>query len=85
MEFHEPQWLEKMGNGLFRNTHEDNLKHVPPESQLRQGFIEGSNVNPVQEMTRLIEATRAYESQLQTIKAYGEIDSRSVNDIARQR
>ncbi len=85
VEFHESQWLEKMGNGLYRNTHENNLKHAAPESSIHQGFIEGSNVNPVQEMTRLIEATRAYESQLQTIKSYGEIDSRSVNDIARQR
>ncbi len=85
VEFHEPQWLEKQGNGLFRNTHEDNLKHIPPETQVIQGFLEGSNVNPIHEMTRLIEATRAYESQLQTIKTYGEIDSRSVNDIARLR
>jgi flagellar basal-body rod protein FlgF len=85
VEFHEPQWLEKMGHGLWKNTHEDNLRHLPPESQVHQGFLEGSNVNPVHEMTKLIEATRAYESQLQAIKTYGEIDSRSVNDIARSR
>lgn len=85
VEFHEPQWLEKVGNSLFRNTHENNLRHSPTETKVHQGFIEGSNVNPVREMTKLIEATRAYESQLQTIKTYGEIDSRSVNDIARQR
>jgi len=31
------------------------------ESAIRQGFIEGSNVNPMREMARLIELQRAYE------------------------
>jgi flagellar basal-body rod protein FlgF len=85
VEFHEPQWLEKQGHSLFRNTNMDNLRQTQTESRVQQGFLEASNVNPVREMTKLIEATRAYESQLQTIKTYGEIDSRSVNDIARLR
>lgn len=35
---------------------------VPVEnSTIRQGFLEGSNVNPVSEITRMIEVQRAYE------------------------
>ncbi len=45
--------------------------------------MEGSNVNAVSEMTRLIEATRAYESHMQAIKTYNEIDGRTVSDIAK--
>jgi flagellar basal-body rod protein FlgF len=31
------------------------------EASVLQGFLEGGNVSPVQEMTRLIEVQRAYE------------------------
>jgi len=84
-EFLEPQWLEKMGNSYYRNTHPQNLKNDQKLSKVHQGFIEGSNVNPVSEMTRLIEATRSYESHMQAVKTYQDIDNKSVNDIARTR
>lgn len=85
VEFHENQWLEKVGNAYFRNTDDNNEKKgLPVETRVNQGFIETSNVNAVHEMTRLIEATRGYESQMQAIKTYQEIDGRSVNDIGRR-
>ncbi len=84
-EFHESQWLEKVGNSLYRNTKLENLKGTQGESKMHQGFIEGSNVNAVSEMTRLIEATRSYESHMQAIKTYQDIDTRTANDIARER
>lgn len=84
-EFHESQWLEKVGSSYFRNTAAENLKSDPSASQIHQGFLEGSNVNPVREMTKLIEVTRSYESHMQAIKTYQEIDARSVNDIAKER
>jgi flagellar basal-body rod protein FlgF len=34
---------------------------------VRQGYLEGSNVNPVLEMSRLIEVTRAFESAAQAV------------------
>lgn len=83
-EFHEPQWLEKAGNGLFRNVHPDNLAPTLM-TKVHQGFVENSNVNAVTEMTKLIEATRSYESHMQAIKAYQEMDGRLVNDLVRER
>ena len=82
-EFHEPQWLEKAGNSLFKNTHPDNLKTEAVKTRVHAGNLELSNVNPVQEMTRLIEATRSYESHMQAVKSFQEIDSRTVNDLVR--
>lgn len=84
-EFHESQWLEKSGNSYFRNTHPSNIRYGDVRSKLHQGFLEGSNVNPIREMTKLIEVTRAYESHMQAIKTYQEIDGRTVNDIAHGR
>ena len=34
-----------------------------------QGFVEGSNVNPVLEMTRLIELQRAFESAANLVQS----------------
>jgi flagellar basal-body rod protein FlgF len=84
-EFQEPQWLEKTGNGYFRNVRPENLKVGSVTTKTHQGFLESSNVNPVKEMTKLIEVTRAYESHMQAIKTYQEIDARTVNEIARER
>lgn len=85
-EFKENQLLEKIGNSYFKNTNAENIKSLDkPITQVHQGFLESSNVNPVREMTKLIEVTRAYESHMQAIKTYQEIDAKSVNDIVRER
>lgn len=53
--------LVPMGNGLFQS--DDSLGNVEldRETQLSQGFIEQSNVQPIIEMTRLMDIQRAYE------------------------
>jgi flagellar basal-body rod protein FlgG len=81
--FHQRQYLEKVGAGLYLNTASENLSTAPANSKIHQGFIEGSNVNPVKEMTRLIEATRGYESSLQAIRTYQEIDRASATGIVK--
>ena len=82
-EFQEDQWLEKVGNSYFRNTDPKNIKAETAATRVHQGYVESSNVNPIKEMTRLIEATRAYESHMQAVKTYQEIDLKSVNEIVR--
>jgi flagellar basal-body rod protein FlgF len=51
-------FLRREADGLF-------VTEVEPEpaldARVAQGFLEGSNVNPVRELTDLIEAQRAYE------------------------
>lgn len=84
-EFNETQWLEKVGNSYYRNTNSENIRDSNSDSKIHQGYIEGSNVNAVSEMTRLIEATRSYESHMQAIKTYQDIDMRTANDIAKER
>ena len=41
--------------------------------RLRQGYLEGSSVNVVQEITRLIEAQRAYEFNSQVLRSVDEM------------
>ncbi|WP_338549682.1 flagellar hook-basal body complex protein [Roseovarius phycicola] len=53
-----PDDLIREGGVMFRV---DGAFDAVAQPQVRQGFLEGSNVNPVNEMTRMIEVQRAYE------------------------
>jgi flagellar basal-body rod protein FlgF len=53
--------LSKDGNNQYRN--DSNLTPTPaPNAQVRQGFLETSNVEPIRQITRLIEINRAYDA-----------------------
>ena len=46
-------------------------------------MLEGSNVNPVEEMTNLIKANRLFEADLKVMKTYGEMMGRESNDVGK--
>ena len=74
--------LQKQGQSLFRFR--DNLvpeTQVAVEAKLHQGFLEGSNVNPIREMTEMIQATRTFESTQKAIQAYDSMSGKAVNDV----
>ena len=52
--------LSKDGGNLYRN--DSNLTPTPSTAQVKQGMLEGSNVQPVVQITRLIEISRAYDA-----------------------
>lgn len=82
-EFNDVNALRKEGNSLFINGDPANLAAKIQNSKVHQGFIEGSNVNAVQEMSELIRANRQFESIQRVIKAYDTISSKGVNEIAK--
>jgi len=70
--------LEAIGDNLFRETAASGNPIVGnPANQgygiLRQGYLETSNVNPVQEITNLIKAQRAYEMNSRVITTSDEM------------
>lgn len=76
--FFNPAGLEAMGDNLFLETPSSGAAQVgTPGSAgfgtLKQGFLETSNVNPVQEITSLITAQRAYEMNSKVITASDEM------------
>jgi flagellar basal-body rod protein FlgF len=81
-EFADPRQLRKVGGALFENRNPANVR-APDASALRQGMLEGSNVNPVEEMTALIRANRLFEQDLKAMKTYGELMQREANDIGK--
>ena len=57
--FARPNFLQPIGNGLYQTT-EPAL--ADPDSKLRQGALEGSNVQVIPEMTQMVEVQRSYET-----------------------
>lgn len=52
-------------------------------SQVRQGLLELSNVNPVLTMVEMIDALRVYEAAQRTARGIDETLGRAVNDVGR--
>lgn len=71
--------MSKEGDNLYST----NQQPVFSNSEVIQGALEGSNVNPIGEMVDMITAFRAYEANQKVVKANDDTLSRAVNDIAR--
>lgn len=72
--------MQRRGNGLFAVAEEDRaaLERPVENPRLVQGSIEHSNVNTLQEMSKMIEAMRAFEACQKMLKNY---DSLAENAI----
>lgn len=84
VEFRDLSKLRKTGSALFENKDvNNNAPQLSEKTGVRQGVLEGSNVNPVEEMTNLIRANRMFEQDLKALKTYGEMMGRESNDIGK--
>ncbi len=75
--------LNKIGHAYY--TLKDGVEpdEAPFEGQIVQGYLEGSNINTVNEMVEMINIMRAYESNSKVLRAYDEILQRAVNEIGK--
>jgi flagellar basal-body rod protein FlgF len=74
--------LEKTGDNLMRNT--ANVQPQPAaDARIRQGMLEGSNVKPVLEVTRLIEVQRAYERITRMMESENDLSRRTIERMGR--
>lgn len=74
--------LEKGGDSLYRNR----SNAVPIEAadaQIHQGSLEASNVNPLIEITNLVEISRAYESVTRMIENTNDLSRRAVERLGK--
>jgi flagellar basal-body rod protein FlgG len=72
--FINPAGLQPMGQNLYKETAASGppvilVPGVEGMGFLRQGMLEASNVNVVEEMVNMIETQRAYEVNSKTISA----------------
>lgn len=62
--------LQKLGSSLYQTQAE--VVPAGRELQVKQGFVEASGVNPIQEMTAMIETSRAFEANVNMIRMQDE-------------
>ncbi len=80
VDFENPYKLEKKPATLFTTNEEP----IPAEDYIvRQGMLEDSNVEPIIEMTRMIELVRSYQSSKSLIDDHHELARRTISTLAK--
>ena len=84
VEFGDLKTIRKTGSLYFENK---NAIGNPPQAAvataIKQGMLETSNVNPVEEISNLIRANRMFEQDLKAMKTVNEMLQREVNDVGK--
>jgi flagellar basal-body rod protein FlgG len=82
VDFQKPYSLIKIGSTLFLPT---DPQAVPQSgtSQIRQGHIEGSNVESISEMVQMIETNRYFEACSKVIKGFDDMAAKAANDLGK--
>lgn len=82
VEFKDQSKLRKSGGLVFENL--DPSNQAPSSHTIvRQGVLETSNVNPIEEMTNMIKANRLFEQDLKSLKTYGELLGKEANEVGK--
>jgi len=82
VEFIDMSVLEKQGETLFRST-DPNPPFPAQNSRIEQGMVEGSNVDPINSLVRLIEAQRAYEAAARAVDMFNQSLTRVSGELGR--
>ncbi|WP_141506503.1 flagellar hook-basal body protein [Paenibacillus luteus] len=81
-----PNLLVREGNGSFRFSGEEGEAvaiAADERVEVRQGYVERSNVDVAQAAVDLMSALRAYEANQKVIQFYDQSLSKAVNDVGR--
>jgi flagellar basal-body rod protein FlgF len=74
--------LEKTGDNLLQNT-SNSQPAAATEAKVRQGMLESSNVQPIVEITRMIEISRAYEQTSRMMDSQAELTRNTITRMGR--
>lgn len=80
VDFEQPQLLKKEGGSYYRHQLEESGALAADKVNVKQNYLESSNVNPTEEMIKMLEAFRSFESAQKAIQTIDEISSRMIND-----
>lgn len=81
-----PDALQKTGSNYysFKDTMNPEITSIKSPS-LKQGFLETSNVNIINEMTDMIMAQRVFEGTQKAISAFDTMDDKMINQVGSTR
>jgi len=76
-----PQLLKKEGGSYYSYQGENEEISTSTDAEIQHKYLEGSNVNPTQEMIKMIETYRAFESVEKAIQSIDELTAEMVSDV----
>ena len=84
VEFKNMNQIRKVGGLYFENKDKiGNLPKYSENTEFKQGMVETSNVNPVEEISNLIRANRMFEEDLKAMKTVNEMLQKEVNEVGK--
>ena len=83
--FDKPELLQKEGSSYYIYIGDEGDALEPEQTSVEQGYLEGSNVVVAQEMIRMVEALRTFESYQKVLQTFDEADAKLVNEVGRFR
>lgn len=85
--FINPKYLKKVGNNLYELPQEriNERQNINNSNIILSGFIEKSNVNPVEEMTALISTNRLVDMYSKVMKTYqDDLNTEAITKLAQK-
>lgn len=83
VDFPQPYDLKKIGSALFMPNNTNATPQAARDTVVRQGHLEGSNVNTLEAMVRMIETTRSSETCQKMIQNYDQLTGKAVNELGK--
>ena len=81
--FADLQKLEKTGDNLYEYMGENTDEIIPDMISVKQRAVEKSNVQVVDEMVKMIDFHRMFETFTKSMLTFDDIDSKAVNEVGR--
>ncbi|MBW1857796.1 MAG: flagellar hook-basal body protein [Deltaproteobacteria bacterium] len=81
VDFRQPLLLKKEGGSFYMYQGEEQDIVTAENITVQQGYIEKSNVNVTEEMIKMVETLRAFESVQKVIQTMDELNGKMVNDV----
>lgn len=82
VDFKDYAQLTKVNEGMFQNSNAQNIA-TNQEYQIKSKTLEGSNVNPMDEMVAMMSSQRALQSASQLLKMYDQLMAKAVTEIGK--
>lgn len=83
VEFDDPNMLIKEGYDFYVPKSPDFEPRPAENTRLEQGFLEKSNVNPINESVQLIELQRIYEALQKIVHTKQEMDEKAIGQLGK--
>lgn len=82
VDFEKPYNLTKVGSAMFVPAEQQEARQSTA-TQVRQGHLEGSNVESISEMVQMIETNRYFEACQRVIRGYDDMASKAANELGK--